>query len=165
MSSCGARAPYAAFFVLAPVIAMLLIRKPGVALVTALIYGLVQTIARGNLNNMVFGLTEGLGAEPVFALFRYRHFDALSAFLAGGLGAKTLRQSVAPGDGQQWADDGRDACPTIRAVATVRPDRSNGRPGGTTKTQRHKDMVAYLPVFVTFVPLWFFPWLVVLLAG
>lgn len=86
----GARAPYAAFFVLAPVIAMLLIRKPGVALVAALIYGLIQTIAGGNPNNMVFGLTEGPGAELVFALFRYRRLDALSAFLAGGIGAKTL---------------------------------------------------------------------------
>lgn len=85
----GARVPYGSFFVLAPVIAMLLVRKPGVAFVTALVYGLVQAIARANWNSLSFGFMEGLGAEIVFALFRYQRFDALSAFLAGGIGART----------------------------------------------------------------------------
>src|SRR5262249_37555328 len=86
----GARVPYASFFVLAPVIAMLLLRKPGVALVTALVYGLVEFIGKGQVSQLGYGLTEGLGAEIAFALFRYKRFDALSAFLAGGIGAKTL---------------------------------------------------------------------------
>lgn len=86
----GARVPYGSFFTIAPVIVMLLLRKPGVALATALIYGSVQAIANGDLSNLLIGLLEGAGAEVAFALFRYRRFDALSAFLAGGIGAKTL---------------------------------------------------------------------------
>lgn len=86
----GAQVPYAAIFVLAPVIAMLLVRKPGVAFAAALIYGIVQAALKVDSSQMVFGILEGLGAEMVFALFRYRRFDALSAFLAGGIGGRTL---------------------------------------------------------------------------
>ncbi len=86
----GARVPYGAFFTLAPVVAMLLVRKAGMALATAMVYGIVQTAVRSDPTSLFYALLEGVGIELVFALFRYRRFDALSAFLAGGIGAKTL---------------------------------------------------------------------------
>lgn len=86
----GARVPYGAFFTLAPVLAMLLVRKTGVAFATAIVYGIVQTAVRADPTSLFYALMEGAGIELVFALFRYRRFDALSAFLAGGIGAKTL---------------------------------------------------------------------------
>ncbi len=86
----GAMVPYGAFFTIAPVIAMLLVRKMGVALATAIVYSIAQTLVRSDPSYLFFGFLEGLGAEVVFALFRYRRFDALSAFLVGGIGAKTL---------------------------------------------------------------------------
>lgn len=86
----GAVAPYASFFTIAPVIAMLLVRKTGVAFATAMVYSIVQAVFKLDPSFLFFGFTEGLGAELVFALFRYRRFDAMSAFLAGGIGAKTL---------------------------------------------------------------------------
>ncbi len=86
----GAQVPYASFFTVMPVLAMLLTRKAGTALATALVYGAVQALFRGDAANILTGLEEGLGAEMVFALFRYRNFSILPAFLAGGIGAKTL---------------------------------------------------------------------------
>lgn len=75
---------------LAPVVAMLLVRKMGAGLITALVYGTIQAVAKADPTSLFYALLEGVGIELVFALFRYRRFDALSAFLAGGIGAKTL---------------------------------------------------------------------------
>jgi len=92
----GAQVPYASFFTLAPVIAMLLVRKPRTALATALLVNLVPALLKGSPTTLLFGVTEGLGAEAVFALFRYRRFDALTAFLAG---ASARKHSTASGPG------------------------------------------------------------------
>lgn len=79
-------------FNISQVLAMYIIRKPGVAFINMMVNGLVQMLS-GNPAGAItlgWGFTQGLGAEVVFAAFRYRRFDWLACFLAGGLGANTF---------------------------------------------------------------------------
>jgi energy-coupling factor transport system substrate-specific component len=69
----------------------LLIRKPGAALYVELLAATVEALIGGQwgLLTLVSGLVQGLGAEVVFALFRYRVWRLPVAWLAGagaGLG-------------------------------------------------------------------------------
>lgn len=76
-------------FNISQVLAMYIVRKPGVAFINMMINGLVQMLS-GNPAGVItlgWGFTQGLGAEIVFAAFRYRRFDWVACFLAGGLGA------------------------------------------------------------------------------
>lgn len=74
---------------------MLIIRKPGAAIMVELI-GAVVSALLGNvwgITTLYSGLAQGLGAELAFALFAYRNFKLPVALLAGagaGLGAWTL---------------------------------------------------------------------------
>lgn len=79
-------------FNISQVLAMYIIRKPGIAFINMMVNGLVQFLS-GNPAGAItlgWGFTQGLGAELVFLAFRYRRFDWLACFLAGGLGANTL---------------------------------------------------------------------------
>lgn len=79
-------------FNISQVLAMYIVRKPGVAFINMMVNGLVQMLS-GNPAGAItlgWGFTQGLGAEIIFALFRYRRFDWLACFLAGGLGANTF---------------------------------------------------------------------------
>jgi energy-coupling factor transport system substrate-specific component len=70
----------------AGVLGGLIIRKPGAALYTELLAALVSTLIGGNAWGplvLVSGLTQGLGAELVFALFLYGNYRAYVALLAG----------------------------------------------------------------------------------
>ncbi|HET7303342.1 MAG TPA: ECF transporter S component [Segeticoccus sp.] len=66
----------------------LVIRKPGAALYTELVAAAVEGIAGTHfgVSVLLWGLLQGLGAEAVFALFRYRRFGLPVAMLSG-LGA------------------------------------------------------------------------------
>ncbi|MCC6178441.1 MAG: ECF transporter S component [Chloroflexi bacterium] len=71
-------------FGLVTALSMLAVRKPGTALLAGFINGLVQFLS-GNpagLWALGFGIAHGLGAEAVFAAFRYRHFGWIPVFLA-----------------------------------------------------------------------------------
>lgn len=79
-------------FNISQVLAMYIIRKPGIAFINMMVNGLVQMLS-GNPAGAItlgWGFTQGLGAEIVFAAFRYRRFDWVACFLAGGLGANTF---------------------------------------------------------------------------
>ncbi|MGH8874832.1 MAG: ECF transporter S component [Acidimicrobiia bacterium] len=79
-------------FNISQVLAMYIVRKPGVAFINMMVNGLVQMLS-GNPAGAItlgWGFTQGLGAEIVFAIFHYRRFDWIACFLAGGLGANTL---------------------------------------------------------------------------
>jgi energy-coupling factor transport system substrate-specific component len=73
----------------------LIIRKPGAALYVELLAAVVSALV-GNqwgIETIYSGLAQGLGAELVFAAFRYKRFGVLQAALAGaaaGAAAWTL---------------------------------------------------------------------------
>ncbi len=73
----------------------LIIRKPGAALFVELLAAVVSALV-GNqwgIETIYSGLAQGLGAELVFAAFRYKRFGVLQAVLAGaaaGAAAWTL---------------------------------------------------------------------------
>ncbi|RHW40397.1 hypothetical protein D1B31_12685 [Neobacillus notoginsengisoli] len=72
-------------FTIHGVLAMYIIRKPGAALVTCLISGVVQILA-GNPNgliSMVAASSYGVGIEVAFAFFRYKRFDFITLSIAG----------------------------------------------------------------------------------
>ncbi|SFE54135.1 ECF transporter S component [Alteribacillus iranensis] len=73
------------FYSISGVLAAYIIRKPGVAFFTLTLTGVVQVIT-GNPNGlitMVAGITDGLGVELGYALFRYKRWDWLSTAVAG----------------------------------------------------------------------------------
>lgn len=68
-------------------LAMFIVRKPGAALVNMLINGLVQMLS-GNPAGAItlgWGVTQGLGAEAVFAATGYRSYTWKVMFLAGAM--------------------------------------------------------------------------------
>jgi energy-coupling factor transport system substrate-specific component len=70
----------------AGVLGGLIIRKPGAALYAELLAAVVSTLVGGTPwgpTILVSGLVQGLGAEIVFAAFRYRNFRLPVALLAG----------------------------------------------------------------------------------
>lgn len=75
----------------AGVLGGLIIRKPGAAIYTELLAAVVSTLIGNQWGplTLVSGVVQGLGAELVFALFRYRNHRLIVALLAGaaaGLG-------------------------------------------------------------------------------
>ncbi|MFD0617724.1 ECF transporter S component [Paenibacillus sp. GCM10027629] len=75
---------YGMWFIAATV-AFLLIRKPGVALLAELAAAHVSLLfgAEWGIQLFLYGLIQGLCAEIIFALFRYRSYSAGTAALAG----------------------------------------------------------------------------------
>jgi energy-coupling factor transport system permease protein len=69
----------------AGVLGGLIIRKPGAAIYTELLAAVVSTLIGNQWGplTLVSGVVQGLGAELVFALFRYRNHRLIVALLAG----------------------------------------------------------------------------------
>lgn len=78
---------YGGGWLIAGVIGGLVIRKPGAALYCELVAALVEGLLGSSFGFTVLlsGVAQGLGAEIVFALFRYRRFTLPVALLAGAL--------------------------------------------------------------------------------
>ncbi|HEU0207009.1 MAG TPA: ECF transporter S component [Pseudolysinimonas sp.] len=75
-------------WLLAGVLAALVIRKPGAALFAELVAAIVEALvgnAWGGPITILYGVVEGLGAELIFALFLYSSWRVWTAMLAGGL--------------------------------------------------------------------------------
>ncbi|MGI8316946.1 ECF transporter S component [Halobacillus mangrovi] len=70
---------------MAAIVAYLIIRKPGVALLAEVAAAQGEFIFGGEwgVATLIFGLGQGLAAELIFAAFRYKRFDMLTASLAG----------------------------------------------------------------------------------
>lgn len=82
---------YGGGWLIAGIVGGLIIRRPGAALYCELIAACVEGVlgTHFGLTVIISGLVQGLGAELVFALFRYRRFGLAVALLAGlvsGLG-------------------------------------------------------------------------------
>ena len=70
---------------MAATLAAYIIRKPGVALVTEVLASAIELLMgnSGGLTVVLTGAIQGLGAELVFAAFRYKKWDLGSMSLAG----------------------------------------------------------------------------------
>jgi energy-coupling factor transport system permease protein len=75
---------YGMWFV-AAIVAFLLIRKPGVALLAELAAANGEFLFGGEwgVATLVYGLLQGLAAEFIFMAFRYKRYDIFVASLAG----------------------------------------------------------------------------------
>ena len=69
------------------VLGALIIRKPGAALFCEVLAAVVEALlgTHWGMPVLISGLVQGLGAELVFALFRYRRWNATVALFAGAL--------------------------------------------------------------------------------
>jgi len=74
---------------LAPTLAMLLIRKPGVALLAEVAAAHVEILfgSEWGIQLVLYSVVQGLAAELVFALLRYRSFKMGTAAFAGAAAA------------------------------------------------------------------------------
>ena len=75
-------------WLLAGVLAALVVRKPGAALFAELVAAIVEALvgnAWGGPITILYGVVEGLGAELIFAVFLYTSWRLWTAMLAGGL--------------------------------------------------------------------------------
>lgn len=70
---------------MAAVVAFLIIRKPGVALLAEIAAASGELIAGSQygVEALTYGIAQGLGAELIFLLFAYRRFSITAACLAG----------------------------------------------------------------------------------
>ena len=78
---------YGGGWLIAGVIGGLVIRKPGAALYCELVAAVVESLLGTHFGFTVLlsGLVQGLGAEAIFAVFRYRRFTLPVALLSGAL--------------------------------------------------------------------------------
>jgi len=80
----------AGVWIIAGVVGMLIVRKPGAALATELVAAAVSTLVLGGTQwgwtVLASGFVEGLGVELVFLLLAYRRFGLAVAMVAGALG-------------------------------------------------------------------------------
>jgi energy-coupling factor transport system substrate-specific component len=76
-------------WLIAGVLAGLVVRKPGAALFAELVAASIEALLGGQwgLDTLVSGAVQGFGAEIVFALFRYRVWDMRVAILAAAASA------------------------------------------------------------------------------
>lgn len=88
LSAFGFELIYGVWF-MAATLAAYIIRKPGVALVAELLASAIELLMgnSGGLTVVLTGLIQGLGAEIVFAAFRYKKWNYISMSLAGMLSA------------------------------------------------------------------------------
>ena len=84
LSAFGFELIYGVWF-MAATLAAYIIRKPGAALVTEILASAIELLMgnSGGLTVVLTGLIQGLGAELVFAAFRYKKWNFLSMSLAG----------------------------------------------------------------------------------
>lgn len=73
---------YGMWFMVGP-FAFLLIRKPGVALIASIAGASLSAFIGHGFGVLVYGFSQGLAAELVFASFRYNRFGVVVAGLAG----------------------------------------------------------------------------------
>jgi energy-coupling factor transport system permease protein len=97
---------YGMWFMAGP-LAFLIIRKPGVALLAELAAANIEALLGSQWGGqaIVYGLIQGIGAEIVFALFRYRKSGVLVAALAGlvsGLGSVIVDVIYGYADFEAW---------------------------------------------------------------
>ncbi|WP_375479572.1 ECF transporter S component [uncultured Jatrophihabitans sp.] len=81
-----AKAMFYGVWVMAGVLGALIVRKPGAALFTEFLAGLFSALVAvtwSGASIIVYGLLEGLAAELVFALARYRRWTLPVALLSG----------------------------------------------------------------------------------
>jgi energy-coupling factor transport system substrate-specific component len=73
------------FWLLPAVVAPAIVRKPGAALFAELVAASLSVllVSQWGPDAILSGFLQGLGAELVFALFRYRRYDVLAIALAG----------------------------------------------------------------------------------
>ena len=88
LSAFGFELIYGVWF-MAATLAAYIIRKPGVALVTEILASVVELLMgnSGGLTVVLTGFIQGLGAEVIFACFRYKKWNLLSMSLASMLSA------------------------------------------------------------------------------
>ena len=88
LSSFGFEIIYGVWF-MAATLAAYIIRKPGVALLTEILASVVELLMgnSGGLTVVLTGFIQGLGAEVIFACFRYKKWNLLSMSLASMLSA------------------------------------------------------------------------------
>jgi energy-coupling factor transport system substrate-specific component len=83
-------------WLLAGVVAALVIRKPGAALFAELVAAMIEALVGnqwGGAVTILYGVVEGIGAELVFAIFLYANWRIFVAILAGilsGIGGAIL---------------------------------------------------------------------------
>lgn len=75
---------YGLWFV-AAIVAFLIIRKPGVALLAELAAGAGETILSGELNMSILlhSFAQGLACELIFLIFKYKSYKLIVAMIAG----------------------------------------------------------------------------------
>ncbi len=73
---------YGMWFMVGP-FAFLLIRKPGVALLASIAAAGLSAFIGHGIEVLIYGFMQGLGAELLFAAFRYKRFGIIVAGLAG----------------------------------------------------------------------------------
>lgn len=78
----GRQLLYGMWFMVGP-FAMLLIRRPGVALIASIAGASLSAFIGHGFGVLMYGLFQGLAAEVVFAGFRYNRFGIIVAGLAG----------------------------------------------------------------------------------
>ena len=88
LANFGFEIIYGVWF-MAATLAAYIIRKPGIALITEMLASAVELLMgnSGGLTVVLTGFIQGLGAEIIFAAFRYRKWNMLSMSLAGILSA------------------------------------------------------------------------------
>lgn len=101
----------------AGVLGGLIIRKPGAAIYAELLAAVVSTLVGNEWGplTLVSGVVQGLGAEAVFALFRYRNHSLVVALLAGAAAGLAL----AINDLIIWYPGSAAAFATIYTVSAV----------------------------------------------
>ncbi len=88
----GAGSPWLLLYfgwLLPAVLAPVIVRKPGAGLFAEMVAASVSVlvVSQWGPDALVSGFLQGMGAEAVFALFRYRRFDAPVVALAGAASA------------------------------------------------------------------------------
>ena len=88
LANFGFEIIYGVWF-MAATLAAYIIRKPGVALITEMLASAIELLMgnSGGLTVVLTGFIQGLGAEAVFAAFRYRKWNIISMVLAGSASA------------------------------------------------------------------------------
>jgi len=83
----GAQALTYGVWLIAGVLAALIIRKPGAAVFAELVAATVEALVGNQWGplTIVYGLVEGIGAELIFAIFLYASWRVGTAILAGAL--------------------------------------------------------------------------------
>jgi energy-coupling factor transport system substrate-specific component len=80
------------FWLIPAVLAIYIVRKPGVGLISELIAAIVSALigAKWGIDTIVSGLVQGIGAEIIFGIAFWKNFKILILMLAGAASAITV---------------------------------------------------------------------------